>query len=296
MNTFKRLAVSAIVAAMLAACGGSAEKSLASAREHLAKQDHKAAIIEVKNALQQKPDSAEARVLLATALLETGDAVNAELELRKALDLKTSPELVVPKLASAMAATRQFKKMAEEFGATRLNDPKAHAELQVNLAGAQAALGKADLVQKHLAAALEVDPGYEPALIVQARQVAGNKDFDGALAMVDKIIAKNPKSGEGWRLKADIQNHIKRSPDEAAQSYRKALEAKPDLVAAHTSLVTLLLAQGKLDDAAAQLGAFRKVAPNSLPARYLQAQLAYQKRDFKAAREQAQVLLRVASA
>ena len=267
---------------------------LASARDYIAKKDNKAAIIQIKNVLQKTPDSAEARYLMGVALLDSGEVAAAEVELKKALDLKAAPEDVVPKLAQALLATRQFKKLTEDFGATKLKTPAATAELQTNLAGAYAALGKQEAFQGALGAALAADPNHEPALVIQARQKAANKEFDQALVAADGILAKNPKSMEAWRLKGDIFNYVKPDADQAIASYKKAIESKPDAVVAHVSLINLLLSKGKLDEASVQLDALRKVAPTNPQTRFVQAQLAYQKKDFKGAREQSQLLLRLA--
>ena len=78
---------------MLAACGGSDTASLlTSAKEYLAKKDNKSAAIQLKGALQKNPALAEARFLLGKALLDGGDPASAELELRKALELKYPPD------------------------------------------------------------------------------------------------------------------------------------------------------------------------------------------------------------
>ncbi|HZX29838.1 MAG TPA: tetratricopeptide repeat protein, partial [Rhodocyclaceae bacterium] len=80
------------------------EQLVASAREYLSRHDTRTAIIQAKNALQQKPDLAEARYLLARALLETGDAAGAELEARKAMDLHYAADQALPLLAKALVA------------------------------------------------------------------------------------------------------------------------------------------------------------------------------------------------
>ena len=104
-NNTTRTQISALfLALMLVACGEKPEAMLNSARDYLAKNDAKAAIIQVKNALQANPELPEARLLLGKALLDTGDAVGAETELRKALALKASQDQVLPILARAMLA------------------------------------------------------------------------------------------------------------------------------------------------------------------------------------------------
>ncbi len=278
----------------LAGCGGgSTESMLTSAKEYLAKNDNKAAIIQIKNALQKNPDSPEGRFLLGSALLKSGDPANAEAEFRKALALKHSPDELVPELARAMLSTRQYKKLTDEFSNTQLTVPRAKAELQVALATAYSGQGNKDLYQAALAAALVAEPGFAPALVAQAHQKSVVKDFDGALALADEIIAKTPNSAEAWKLKGDILYFTKNQPKEALLAYRKVIEIRPELVLGQSSVMTVLLGTGELEEAAKQLEALKKLSPNHPQTKYFQTQLAYQKRDFKAARESAQQLLRV---
>ena len=70
-NTRTHAAMSALLVSLLmVGCGGdSPEKMLGSAKDYLAKNDPKAAIIQIKNALQKNPDSPEARYLLGKTLL-----------------------------------------------------------------------------------------------------------------------------------------------------------------------------------------------------------------------------------
>ena len=278
----------------LAGCGGgSTESMLTSAKEYLAKNDNKAAIIQIKNALQKNPDSPEGRFLLGSALLKGGDPANAEAEFRKALALKHSPDQLVPELARAMLSTRQYKKLTDEFSNTQLTSPRAKAELQVILGSAYSEQGKKDLYQAAMAAALVAEPGFAPALVAQAHQMSVVKDFDGALALADEIIAKTPNSAEAWKLKGDILYFTKNQPKEALLAYRKVIEIRPELVLGQSSVMTVLLGTGDLDEAAKQLEALKKLSPNHPQTKYFQTQLAYQKRDFNTARESAQQLLRV---
>src|SRR5512145_2547004 len=89
-----------LLAAFLGGCGGDSPDALiASGKDFLAKKDRKAAVIQLKNALQKNPELGEARFLLGKALLESGDVAGAEVELRKALDLKYASDQSIPLLA-----------------------------------------------------------------------------------------------------------------------------------------------------------------------------------------------------
>lgn len=277
---------------LLGACGEKPEAMLSSAKDYLAKNDSKAAVIQIKNALQSNPNLPEARFLLGTALLNSGDPVGAETELRKALDLKHPHDLVLPALAQAMLAQGQAKKLTDELAKTDLTAPAAKASLMTTLASAYAMQGKAEPSQDALKSALAADPGYGPAMIVLARQKAGQKDFDGALAMVEDVIAKTPASYEAWKLKGDILLFAKSQLPEALVAYRKSVEIKPDFLAGQSAVVMLLLQQGKLADAATQLEQMKKFAANHPQTKYLEARLAFQKKDFKVARDLIQQVLK----
>ena len=293
LNT--RMTVSALVVSlMLCACGDSPETLMASAKDYLSKNDAKAAIIQLKNALQANPDSAEARFLLGTALLDSGDAVGAELELRKASTLKFSEDQLVPELAKAMLALNQAKKLTDEYGKKELNQPLSKASLQMSLATAYALQGMPDAAQAAVKASLAAEPGYVPALIAQARNKASQRDFDASLAMIDEVIAKYPKNHEAWKLKGDVLLYAKGKVDDALTAYRKSVEGKPDFLQGNTSVITLLLQQGNFKAAAEQLGQLKKFLPNHPQTKYLEAQLAFQNKDFKLARELVQQVLKAA--
>ena len=120
---------------LLGACGGEKpDKLVASAKQFLAKDDTKAAVIQLKNALQADVTLPEARYLLGVALLRQGDAVGAEAELRKALSYKFAEDSVLPPLAQALLAQRQYRKLTDEFSGTTLTEPAAQANLQTTLA------------------------------------------------------------------------------------------------------------------------------------------------------------------
>jgi putative PEP-CTERM system TPR-repeat lipoprotein len=290
------IALPVVLAALtLAGCTDETpEKRIASAKEYLQKNDTKAAVIEIKNALQKNPNSGEARFLLGSTLLKEGNPAAAEVELRKAQAAKYPDAQVVPELARAMLMLGQVKKVVDEFGQTQLGAPGSDAKLQTLLAAAYGAQGKPDQAKAALAAALAVEPKYTEALLVSAKQKAAERDVDGALVVVDDIIAREPGNADALKFKGDLVLYGKRQPDEALAAYRKTLAAAPRYMAAHVAIVNILMQQGKLDDAAQQLGELKKFAAKNPQTRFMEAQLAYQKKDFNAAREIAQGLVQQA--
>ncbi|MDR2189022.1 MAG: PEP-CTERM system TPR-repeat protein PrsT [Azonexus sp.] len=289
-----------IAALLLATCflgachSDSPEKLMASGKDFLAKNDNKAAVIQFKNALQANPNLGEARFLLAQALLNGGDAGGAVIELQKALDLQFSADQTVPLLAQALIASGQTQKLVEQFSASKLNDPTAQASLKNSLSQALAIQGKLDLATRELAAALAAKPDYAPAQLTAARLKAGNGDVDGAIAAVDQVLAAEAKNPDALLLAGSLRG-AKNDPAGAIARYREAIAAKPNFLLAHAAIVNTFLKQGKNDEAAAQIEAMKKIAAKHPQTLYLETALAYQRQDFKAARQTVQELLRVAA-
>jgi putative PEP-CTERM system TPR-repeat lipoprotein len=293
-SPFASLAVAAVTALLLAGCGDNPESLLSSAKDYMAKNDYKAATIQIKNVLQKQPDSAEARLLLGTALLAGGDPGAAEIELRKARELKQPDDKVIPKLARALLQQGQNKKLIDEFGATQLATAPAIAELQTSLASAYGAERNAGAAREALNKALAAEPQNPTALLLQARQKLAERDVDGALAQADALVERDPKNADAWRFKADVLQFVKNDPDGALAAYRKAIEAQPGDGRGYFGSIGLLTRQAKFDEAGKDLAELKKLLPKHPETIYLDAQLAYVKRDLTTARQLVQELLRIA--
>jgi cellulose synthase operon protein C len=275
--------------------GGCSEEKptalVASAKDYLAKKDNRAAVIQLKSALQKQPDLGEARYLLGRTLLEDGDAVSGEVELRKALDLKYPKDAVVPALARALVQQGNGQRAIKEYGGTDLAQPAAVAELKTAIANAYLQQGDTAKAQAALDSALRALPDFAPALLAQARLKAAAQDADSALALLDRIIAKDATSYEALQLRGDLLFLAKGDATAALQSQRLALAARPDWVPAHTSILEILLARRDLPAAKIQFDQMRKVLPKHPQTHYFEARLAFQNQDYKAARELVQQLL-----
>lgn len=279
---------------LLAGCSKQSPQALvASARQYLANDDHQAAAIELKNALQAAPNSSEARLLLGTALIETGDFHGAEKELRRALELGEPPDRVVPPLARTLVKLGEFKKVVDEFHDADAGDAKRNAELLTALAQARLALRQADAARKDLAKALALAPGYPPALLVNARLKAATADLPGALVEVQAALQASPKFLEAQQLQGDVLA-ASGQVDAALGAYRKALEIRSKFIPAHAAITFQLLQQKKLDDAGKQLDELKRIAPKHPTTLYLRAYHEYRRNDLAGARQAILLFLKAA--
>lgn len=295
-SSFNRIFVVALTCALVLACGSADDpaKLVASAKEYLQKNDAQAAVIQLKNALQQQPEMGEARFLLGKALLESGDVPSASIELRKALELKYDAEEVVPLLARALVMEGQGAKTIELYAATQLTNPQRQAELKTALASAYAMGSDLPKAQAEVAQVLKLNPQFMPALLVQARLSAASRDFDGALAQIDKMLQEFPNESEAWQFKADLLASAKTDVEGALAAYRKVLELKPASLPALAGIVSVHLAKNDLAAAEVSLESLKKLQPKHSQTQYFMAQLAFQKNDYKTAKELLPGLLGVA--
>ncbi|APW39455.1 hypothetical protein RD110_21395 [Rhodoferax koreense] len=290
-----RIVPALLISLLLVACGGDdPDKLMSSAKEYLAKNDNKAAAIQIKNLLLKKPDSAEARFLLGTALINSGEAAAAEIEFAKARDLKYPDDQVVPPLAKALAAQGKFRKITDDLGKVQLTAPAAKADFLIVLSNAYAAQGMTEQSRAALDSALAAEPSNVNAMIAQARSQVEIKDFAGASTLIDNLTAKAPQNPDVWKLKGDFLVFAKSDLDGALAAYRKTFEIKPDYLTGRAGVLNILLQQNKLEDAKKELEALKKVAPAHPQTKYFEAQYAYQNKEFPAARELVLQLLKIA--
>ena len=275
---------------LLMGCGGGTAESqasarLASAKEYVGKKDYKAAVIELKAALQKNPNNREARLLLGSSLLTVGDGATAEIELKKALDLGASPNEVQPLLAKAVLAQNNPKQVVLQFVDVRLDRSDSMADLRTTVATAQASLGERDRALETTLAALVDSPQHVPALLLHARLKAAKNDVDGALALTDQVLSGSKYNLAALMLKGDLQRFGQRNVDAAMLTYSAAITGHPSAVVPHVAMMALQLEKGDIPGAKATYEKLKLAEPKNPETTYAEAQLAYIDRNFKRARE-----------
>ena len=294
----KRFSSSAVVLAaalLLSACASdNPDELIASAQSYLQRKDAPAAIIQLKNALQARPKSAQARLLLGEALEATGDVKGAATEYQKAQDYGASADDVAPRLARMLLLQSQYRKLTTDFSSTTLSNAQAQASLQTTLAQAWQRQDRPDKFQTHIDAALGVQPDYAPALIALSQAHAGKGDAPAALALLDKVAKDAPEAAEAAKLRGDIELFLLNDAERALALYQEAVVLNPLYPAGQAAVFEMQLGQAKIEDAAETMQKLVKIAPGQPQTLYLQAKLEYAKLDFKKAQEHMQKLLRLA--
>ncbi|MBL8344520.1 MAG: PEP-CTERM system TPR-repeat protein PrsT [Rubrivivax sp.] len=277
---------------LLGCRGDSEDKLLESAQSFMAKKEYKSATIQLKTLLQRNADSPSARYMLGKALLETGDPAGALLELRKARDLAHPDDQVLPDMARAMLLTGEHARVVSQFGTTVLGTPAAQADLYTSVAIAHAASTQIDKAKESLARALRANPQFAPALILQARLKAGESDLEGALKILDDVLAREAGNERAGTLKGDLLWRGKRDEVGALAALRKVIAAAPAAVGAHVALIGIHAELGRTAEAKTQFQALKKAAPNHPDTLYIEGQIALQEGNAQAARDIATRMLK----
>jgi len=287
----------AVVVALGMALGGCARESeselLASAKNFVERKDLKAAIIQLKSVLQKNQQSGEARLLLGQVLLQSGDASSAAVELSKARELQVDDDRVVPDLARAMLLAGEAPKVLSQFGDTKLRSDKPAAALASTLAGAHMLQGNLEKAAAAINEALQAEPTNAGAITLQARLKAASGDTAGALALLDGVLGREAGNLDAGMFKGDLLRLAKADPAGALAAYQQVVTANTSSVPAHSAVMTVLMAQGRADDAKLQMAQMKSIAPNHPDTLFFAAQLAYSDKDYKTTREIADRILKM---
>ena len=281
-----------VLTALLCGCGQEKPPALIkSAKEFIAQRNFSAASIQLKNALQQQDDG-ETRFLLAISMMELGEPVGAETQLRRALDHRYSPDAVYPALANAMLGLGEFQKLVTEMGKVKVSDTRAKSALDAIVGEAYFSLGQPEQARLAFATALAINPEDPRARAGEARLTAAGGNIPTAVQQVEAILAKEPQHPQALALQADLLI-AQAKPEEAAKVLTALLKVAPYNGPAHFSLTSLLIAGDKFDQAATGIAEMKKVLPRDVRWRYLDAVLAFRKSQPTQARDAALHVLNV---
>lgn len=292
-GTMITLTAAALLIVCLASCGQnqSPQALVAEAKQYQQKGDNKAAIIQLKNALQKNPDDPEARYLLGTIYNVTGDPKSAEKELRRAMSLGMSPDKVLPELGKALLFQGQFQQVLDET--KQISGENESAEISSLRGNAYLAMGKDQEAKAAFEQALKNKPDFLVALIGLARHALMEKDIDTATRFSEQAVSQNPQNADAWLFKADLlraQGKIQPALD----AYDQTLKLQPTNTLAHINKAFLEISTGKFDAAKADIDVARKASPNNLMVFYSQAMLDFRQGKNDAAWESLQQILRAA--
>jgi cellulose synthase operon protein C len=276
----------ALVSAVLAgnasaAASGRAESYLADAQKSLQKGDAKAALIQLKNAVQADPDNGAARYELGVVEMRLGDLLSAEKELRAALDRKYDRDKVQVTLAELLLRLNRSQDLLNEMTPGD-RPPAVEANILVSRGYAFLNLRKLDEAKASFEQAAAIAPTPTRAQLGLSRVAAASGDIPGALDLVHKALDGDPKFVDAWSYSGQLLR-VKGDLAGSRKSFDTALSLSPNNDAARLDRASLLIATNELPLAAADVGTVLKTNPQQPLANYLQAMIEAKNKNYRAA-------------
>jgi putative PEP-CTERM system TPR-repeat lipoprotein len=240
----------------------------------------RAAVIELKNALQRDPDNADARLLLGEVYLQLGDGGAAEKELRAAQRLGHGKARIAQPLGQALLLQGRFEAVLAELAAEDVA-PEIAVEVLLLRADAHAGLAQWDAARALYDTVAATVPEEPRIYLGRARLALATGDLPAAEAQAGEALARRPAMVEALLVQGEARRLAGR-PEAALESFRRALDAGPPAPAVAVRIrLGLAAALVALDR---NVEAVRDMAPGLPLAAYLEALIKLRQQDFAAAR------------
>ena len=284
----------------ICACGGKNDLQLVeTAKTYLEQNKLREAALELKNALQQNPENAEARYLLGGINLDVGDTASAEKEFNRAEQAGWPEAQARLGLARALVNGNAYKKLLDEVEIKEDFPATERADLYGLRALAQAGLGQMDKASATLAAADKIDPKAFQVQKTNVQLQLLNADLTGASRTLKQALADYPDNKELLLLSAIIANQNKDHAG-AIEAYNNIIAHDPAALVtaygrqARLGLARLQIVGKKLDEAQATLAPFFKQNASDPMANYIGGLLAFEQGKLDLAEERLLKVLKVA--
>lgn len=244
-----KLSIASLLALSLIACSDkTAEEYIQEAQNYAEQGDNRAAIVELKSAVQQYPNLAVARFELGKIYIDEKDFDSAEKELSRASDLGYPSNKVIPLLTQAYQ---------------RLGANVALADLEYD-ANSLTGVERLEVGYRRLQSLLQLDKTYD-ALdlidelmlidsasvykgLIEAHRFVIDEDYETALARAEALHERAPLNRDILGFTAQLYM-LNGKEKEAAAMYEEYVKVAPDAIELKFSLASMLVKQGELEKA-----------------------------------------------
>lgn len=278
----KILLASVVVLVVAAGSGGwyilQHRDPLQQAKALLAKGDYRAANLQLRTAVRDQPDNAEAHALLSQLQLASDDPIAAEREIRQAMALHWDQSSSLAVLSQSLMRQGKWKEILAsipDHGAT----PEQTAYFLMTRAVAQRGDKDPAGANATLAEAERLAPQNAEVHLTAARFALADSHQDQAMDQVDRALALEPQRADALQFKAGLLT-LKGDRDGAITQLGRAIDTAPardDLVLERASL---LLEQNKDDKASADVDTVLKRDSKNVIAQYINAVLLIRQNKF----------------
>jgi len=286
MANFLKSVLLLCMVTFLGACGAenrTPEGHIAAAQGYIDQDELQPALIELKNALQQAPDSALARRLLGEVYLTLGNGTSARKELERAASLGVDPGFIQPLLARALLLQQEFNDVLQVNPHQEQLLPAGKASIHASRGMALLALKQPDEADKEFELGLAQDAGSPEVLTGLAWLAASRQEQEQAREQLDKVFTINIDYAEAWSLLGNIERS-QGNLEAALEAYSKAADNRHANTLDILNRISVNIALENHDQARAEIALQRKQGAKNYLLDYLEGLLYYQEKHYTEAR------------
>ena len=277
------LAVAAVAVAPPAAVAASAQSDnhFANADGLIRAGDIPGAVIELEKAIDADPGNLEAWLALGKSRIWLGAPRQAEATLLEARERGLAEARMIVPLAQALLMQAKFDEVLGDIRSGKRGG-KVEGEILLIRGQAQMNLGLIDDAETSLRRATGLRPDDPRPKIVLAQLLISKGALSAAERLAEASLLLAPQASEVWVLKGELRR-LADDLDGAFDYFSRALDIDPNDMAARLDRAASLIDLDRDAEAASDLEAILRYAPNHPPTLYLTALLAAKRKEYKAA-------------
>jgi len=264
-------------------------KYVSDAHRAIASGNLRLAVILLKNAVAASPKNGTIRAQLGIVLLQTGDPVSAEHELRQARADGGPDELVLNALYQAMLSRTEYQALLNEFPEP---PPEAQGSAAADVLKARAVALQSLGRQADAAASMDRSLKLRrdiPGLLARARLAQKQDNTVLAKQLDDEALKLNPASYDALMFKLGLEM-LSNDLRSALALSSQIIQQYPKNIGPHLARIETLLKMKQDKDAKADVDALLARTPNIAAGIYYRALLMARANDVKGAWKLAQSL------
>ncbi|HDZ79426.1 MAG TPA: tetratricopeptide repeat protein, partial [Gammaproteobacteria bacterium] len=260
------------------------------AQDYLDQGKLKAASIELRNALQQNQENAQARRMLGKVYLELGNPVSAEKELRRASELGVADGAVLPLLVRALLAQGKLDEL-QVLSLDNLTTNNQKAAVLAAQGLGKLIQGEVDRAEEKIDQAVSLDHQSTYVGVAKARLLATKQEYDLAREELGRAFVLDADYAPAWSLLGDLEGRDK-NLTKSEEAYTKAIESRTDNLIDLVKRALVRTQQKKYEEAQKDIDVLKKRVPQNVAVNFTQGLIYFQNNRMPEAREAFNLTLR----
>ncbi len=223
-----------------------AEEYIQEAKTYLEKGEARAAVIQLKNALQENPASIEARLMLGKIYLQAGDGASAEKEFERAKKLNAAKSYWELNLARAYLMQGKYQEILDTFSETPDSPLESRVSIWLMRGDAHLGLRQYQKARDAYVTAKQLNPESQEAMLGMAMtDIAENRRAE-AFSGLETLITNYPENITARVVRGEL-NLQSGEMALARSDFDQALALQPQNARALLGRAQINLASGQLD-------------------------------------------------